>query len=114
MVSCEECNGECCRYITVTLKDPKDKESWDEVKWMLLHKGVMIYKDLEGEWNVEVRTKCKFLDDDDKCKIYDKRPQVCKDHGTHECEAHEEEFAKVIFKKPKDVDGYLKKIKKKK
>ena len=108
MVSCDKCNGECCRYITVSYQEPKNEEDWDEIKWMLLHDGVMVYKDNSNEWNVEVRTKCKFLGKDNKCKIYDKRPAVCKNHKLHECEANNEEFAKVIFNEPEDVDNFLK------
>ena len=115
MADCSKCKGECCKYITVDLVRPKDAEDWDEVKWMLLHKGVMVYKDYDNDWQVEVRTDCKFLDKKTyKCKIYSKRTQVCKDHGTHECEGNDEDFAKVIFKKPSDVDKYLKELKGKK
>ena len=73
MTPCRLCNAECCRYITVDLATPKDEEDWDEIKWMLLHEGVIIYVDEDGDWNVEVKTKCKFLDDaTKKCKAYDK------------------------------------------
>ena len=115
MKDCNECDAECCRYITLDYATPKDSEDWDEVKWMLLHKGVMVYLDNDGDWQVEIRTPCKYIDEKTfKCNNYRDRPEVCKDHGTHECELNEGDFAQVIFKKSEDVDEYLKKKKKKK
>jgi len=107
MDSCDKCNAECCRYVTAPLKKPKDKNDWDEIKWLLMHKGVIIYQDEDGDWNLEVKTDCRHLDEKTKkCRIYDKRPSVCKDHEAHECEATGE-FSDTIFKKPEDVDEYL-------
>jgi len=112
MASCDKCKAECCKYVTVDLATPEDKEDWDEVKWMLLHKNIMVYKDLDNDWQVEFRTPCKHIDPKTfKCSIYDKRPQPCKDHGTDECENNDEEWAEVILLKPEDVDEYLKKKK---
>ena len=113
MTPCKICNAECCRYVTVSIDTPKNHEDWDEIRWELMHDHIMVYENLEGEWNVEFLTKCKHLGNDNKCKIYDKRPQVCRDHGTHECEKNQGDFAKVIFKKPEDVDKHLEKVKKK-
>jgi uncharacterized protein len=111
MSLCEQCKAECCRYITTIVDTPEDEEDWDEIKWMLMHEGVTIYVDEDDDWNVEVMTKCKHLGDDHKCMIYDKRPKVCRDHGTHECEENEDSFEPTIhFEKPEDVDEYLKKI----
>ena len=50
MTACEKCNAECCRYVSVTLANPKGPEDWDEMKWILLHNNVMIYKDYEDEF----------------------------------------------------------------
>jgi Fe-S-cluster containining protein len=112
MSPCSKCNAACCRYITTIITEPKDSEDWDEIKWMLLHKGVMVYIDEDGDWNVETLTNCKHLDEEtNKCMIYETRPQVCRDHGADECEIVEgEDFADVILRKPEDVDEYVKKI----
>jgi Fe-S-cluster containining protein len=100
------CNAECCRYITVDLATPEDKEDWDEIKWLLMHEKVMIYKDLEGDWMIEIQVPCKHLKGN-LCDIYEKRPNVCREHETSECEKNIGAFAKVMFKKPEDVDRYL-------
>lgn len=108
MNSCENCSGECCRYVSVSL-DPKGPEDWDEIKWFLMHKDIIVYKDMGDEWMIEFRTKCKHLDNStNKCKEYESRPNVCKEHETHECDATDGDFAKIVFKKPEDVDEFLK------
>ncbi len=111
MPSCEECNGECCRYVTANIEEPTEPEDWDEIKWMLMHENVLVYKDSEDDWIVEFRTKCKNLDDDtNRCGIYGKRPDICKEHNTKDCDATEGEFANILFEKPEDVDRHLKSI----
>ncbi len=108
MNSCQECKGECCRYVAVKLGEPKDSADWDEIKWLIIHEGVMVYKDNEDEWMVEFRTKCKHLDDStNKCTNYEHRPEICKGHDPQDCDASPGEFSKVLFEKPKDVDEYL-------
>jgi|SRR3989344_3835754 len=110
MPSCDKCVALCCKYITVELAVPKNRKAWDEIRWMLMHENIIVYQDLDGDWIAEFRTKCKHLYEN-KCSIYESRPQVCRDHHTHECEANPEPFAKVIFTKPEQVDEYLKKNK---
>ena len=77
MTPCIKCNAECCRYVTVNIDTPKDKEDWDEIKWMLMHDNIMVYQETDNDWAVEFLTKCKHVDvKTNKCKIYDKRPKV--------------------------------------
>ncbi|MBU0615810.1 MAG: YkgJ family cysteine cluster protein [Nanoarchaeota archaeon] len=108
MVLCHTCNGKCCKYITVIIDEPEDKEDWDEIKWWLLHKGVQVYLDSDDDWVVQISTRCKHLNNDNKCDNYENRPEVCREYTTEECEANEDEETKALFKKPEDVDKYLK------
>ena len=108
MTPCKQCNAECCRYVSVNLDNPTDKADWDEMRWLLMHDNITIHKNHDNEWVVEFRTKCKNLEDN-KCKIYDKRPDICKEHDTDECDITPGEFGDVFFRKPEDVDEFLKK-----
>jgi len=54
-----------------------------------------------------IPSKCKYLDKKGKCKIYNKRPHVCKISKVSECERNIEE-TKVLFKTPKDLEKYMK------
>jgi uncharacterized protein len=109
MVTCKQCDGECCKYVTVSFAEPEDKEDWDEIKWWLMHKNVKVYKDTEGDWIVEFSTPCKNLGEDNKCQIYETRPQVCRDHSMDDCDANDGDYADILFEKPEEVDEYLKK-----
>ncbi|MBW2968848.1 YkgJ family cysteine cluster protein [Candidatus Woesearchaeota archaeon] len=109
MITCEECGAKCCRYIAVEMDEPDCLDDWDKIKWLLMHEGVSVYLDNDGDWIVEVTTKCKNLGDDNKCKIYDTRPDLCRDHDAETCVMNGEGKAEVvIFKSPEEVDKYLK------
>ena len=113
MRSCEECNAECCRYVTADIDAPKDKDAWDEIRWYVMHENVYVYQDNDGEWHVEFRTPCKNLGVDNKCLIYDKRPLVCRDHNVEECDINCD-CVKIMFRCAEDVDRFLRKAKKSK
>jgi len=107
MVICNECDGKCCKYISVGIDEPKNKEDFDELKWFLHHKKVIVYLDEEDEWIVEFQTPCRYLDENNKCMIYDKRPDVCKEHSLDECDLNGDgESHKILLEKPEDVDKY--------
>jgi len=113
MITCEECDGKCCRYIATEIDEPETKEDWDEIKWFLYHENVVVYKDNDKEWIVEFRTRCKNLDENNQCKIYDKRPQKCRDHEAESCEVNGDgKLGDPVFRNIKDVDEYLEKQKK--
>ncbi len=110
MVTCEECKAKCCRYIAIETDEPDCLDDWDQIKWLLMHEGVSVYLDNEGDWVVEVITNCKNLDENNKCKIYDTRPDLCQDHDVETCVMNGEgKVEKILFKTAEDVDKYLKK-----
>ena len=45
-----------------------------------MHGSTVAYV-LEGDWYLEVRTPCKHLLPDNRCAIYESRPQLCRDYG---------------------------------
>lgn len=52
----------------------------DHARWALLH-GLRVFN-IEGteEFRVFIDKKCEQLGDDNLCKIYDDRPEMCKDY----------------------------------
>jgi len=101
MISCKKCNGECCKYIATYIDKPKNREDIHHIRWFLCHKNVKICIDDEKDWYIEFITPCKYFGKDKKCKIYDKRPDICRKHGVDECDingegdAYEKEFHNV-------------------
>jgi len=111
MVTCEECNGECCRDVTVELDEPEDMEDWEDIRWMVAHKNVSVYLDNEGDWVIEFRTPCMQLNDDNSCKIYDKRPHMCRQHTEETCVKNGEgEVHELRFDTMEEVEEYIEKV----
>ncbi len=107
---CFDCKAHCCREVAVSLGSPKTKKDWDEIKWLVSHKNINVYKDNENDWLVEFQSDCKYLDENNRCKIYSKRPDICSGHKNTECIIHgEEEYYKIIFYDISDVEKYLEK-----
>ncbi len=85
-IDAPSCNGcdLCCRYITVLTMSPKTKKDIDRMVWYI-HHGAKIYLEPEDVWRVNISVNCKYLKPG-FCKIYDKRPQICRDYSSLTCE----------------------------
>jgi len=107
MIHCKDCDGRCCKYIALEVDEPETKEDFDQLVWNLCHEGVSIYIDNDGDWIVEVKTKCRFLGDDHLCKIYETRPQLCRNHSMENCEVNGEGSPhKILFNHPDELKAY--------
>ena len=94
---CSFCAGsKCCSYFTQEIETPKSKYDFEHLLWQISHENVNIYQDDDG-WYLMVLTKCQHLLQDGCCGIYEKRPQICRDHDNDYCEY--DEPAEKGFKK---------------
>ncbi|MBD3869223.1 MAG: YkgJ family cysteine cluster protein [Acidobacteria bacterium] len=80
---CDLCTALCCKYFALEIDKPTRPEEFDQIRWYLVHQDVVIWVQ-EGEWYLEVRNRCKHLLPDNRCGIYDTRPDVCRDYGDPE------------------------------
>ena len=86
MVSCDKCpDAACCRDVTVGIDDPETIQDWDEIRWMISHHNVSVYKDNDEDWVVEFNTDCTKLNEDNTCQVYKTRPKMCRDHENDSC-----------------------------
>ena len=83
---CHSCGATCCRYVAVALAPPRDGGDRDLIHWYLSHQQVCVYIDKDGDWWVQVGTDCRHIAAGGGCGIYESRPQLCRDYGTHACE----------------------------
>jgi Fe-S-cluster containining protein len=83
---CHACGATCCRYVGIALAKPRDREDHDLIRWYLLHRKVCIYIDKDEDWWIQVDTNCRHIGPDGACGIYETRPQLCRDYGSHACE----------------------------
>jgi len=77
---CHFCSALCCKYFAIQIDRPKTPREHDEVRWYLYHENVVVWVD-DGDWYLEVRTRCRNLQADNSCGIYDTRPLICRDYG---------------------------------
>lgn len=107
---CRLC-GDCCTTVGIEIETPETHEDFDFIKWYIFHKGLTVYIDRDGTWNVEIATKCNYLGPDKKCKIYDDRPAVCREFSPDQCNVTEEEeeddSVMIEFSTPEAVDDYV-------
>jgi len=106
---CKGCIS-CCEYVCVEIDKPETKTDYDEILWMLVHKDIWVYIDAEDdEWYVQFNTPCEALGDDNLCKIYQNRSNVCRKHHHESCEKYGEgEYYKEMFKTRDEFLKYLK------
>ena len=89
---CRDCDSKCCQYFTVPLSRPADRDDFDAMTWYILHGGVSIYIDHEGDWYVNVTSRCTALGQDGLCRIYSVRPEICRVHTDEICEKDEANY----------------------
>src|SRR5262245_36414428 len=83
--TCDGCVAHCCRYVAVEIESPRSKWQLDQIRWMLLHENVSVYVGTDRHWYVEFRTRCKALGPDNRCTIYEDRPDLCRHYKVETC-----------------------------
>jgi Fe-S-cluster containining protein len=107
-VLCDRCTGLCCRYFALPIETPEDKEDYDDIRWYLCHNGITIFVE-DGDWYINIKNKCKFLADDYTCRIYNKRPKICRGYTIRDCDRTEGEYDyELHFTNDKQMEEYIK------
>src|SRR3989338_10259903 len=110
-MKCEDCIGECCREVCVEMDAPETIEDWDIIRWMVAHENVAVYIDDEDAWLVEFKTKCRKLDDKNRCTIYKTRPKICSEHPVDNCVINAKEPAeKLRFDTLEQVEKHIEEV----
>jgi hypothetical protein len=108
--NCFECNQECCKSVIVEIDKPETHEDWEDVKWQVAHHNVRVLLDNEDDWCIEFLTECDMMDENGKCKIYNRRPIMCRNHHPDTCIINGEgDYHQILFTCIKDVEDYLEK-----
>lgn len=105
---CDDCGGKCCSYIAIQIDKPSSKQDYDYIRWYLAHEKVNVFIDHDRNWFVEFRTPCGFQNDQKKCEIYSKRPNICRGHGNGEgeCEFFDTPYS-AYFSELAEFEKYL-------
>lgn len=102
---CDYCTAKCCRYIALPLESPENWKDFDDIRWFLMHENVSVFVDL-GVWYILMHRPCMYLLPDNRCGIYDRRPQICREYSTDQCEYDEDYTYEKIFETDEQVFEY--------
>jgi Fe-S-cluster containining protein len=81
----------CCRNFALPIDNPKTARQFDDIRWYLLHENVVIFVE-DKQWYIGILNRCKQLQDDNRCGIYENRPRICRKYSTDACEFHGGEY----------------------
>jgi len=112
--TCDECDALCCKHVAMEIDAPEELEDFENLKWFVCHENVNVFVDEDNIWHIEFLTPCEHLEGN-KCGIYDKRPEICREHNHDECLFHAGDAYKELytFKKIEDVEDYIENVFKK-
>ena len=103
---CDYCSAKCCRYFALGIDTPTELKDFDYIRWYLLHDRASLF--VEGEtWYLLVHTTCKHLQADNRCGIYETRPQICRDYSTDGCEYEDNCVYDQYWELPEQVVEYV-------
>ncbi len=102
---CGYCSGKCCRYFALPIDKPTNYEEFDFVRWYLYHERAAVFVE-DGTWYLLVFNECKELGDDNLCRVYEKRPQICREYSTEKCEYDDLFIFEQYFETPDQVEEY--------
>lgn len=106
---CNYCNGKCCRYIALPIDKPTNYEEFDYARWYLYHEGASIFIE-DGDWYLIVYTPCRELDENNRCRVYPTRPQICRDYSVDKCEYEDHYLFDQYFETAEQIEEYAEAI----
>jgi len=106
---CDKCTGLCCRYFALPIETPESKQDYDDIRWYLCHNDITVFVE-DGDWYLNVKNKCRHVTEKgNRCRIYDKRPKICRDYKTSNCDFTEGEYDyELHFTNDKEMEEYIK------
>lgn len=106
---CDYCPAKCCKYFALAFDAPEEFADYEIIRWFLLHERATVFK--EGDdWYILVHTTCRHLRSDNRCGIYETRPQICRDYSTKDCEFEDDWTYDFYLEHPDQVTEYIESI----
>jgi Fe-S-cluster containining protein len=103
---CDQCSALCCRYFVLEIETPETRRQYDDVRWYLVHQNVFVFIE-KKKWYLGVYSRCKHLQADNRCGIYDTRPKICREYSTDNCDYHGGEYDwTVLFSSAEQLAAY--------
>ncbi len=103
-VPCVEC-GICCTYVAIDIDPPLTVKRATEALWFLYHENISLYLDAD-EWTLQFETPCRQQRQDNRCRIYQNRPHICRELSARSCEINSP-YEGEYFNAPEAFLAYL-------
>lgn len=87
-VLCEHCPAACCRYLALEIDEPTSERDYDDIRWYLMHEGISVFVE-DGDWYLQIQTRCKNIGADNLCQVYETRPEICREYNYGDCDYSE-------------------------
>jgi Fe-S-cluster containining protein len=100
------CRAACCQYIALPLDTPRSARDFDDIRWYLMHEETHVYKNEDGWFLLSMR-RCRHLQLNGLCGIYDRRPAICEEYDARECEFTAPVAYDLYFKDDAELDVFL-------
>ena len=104
---CDGCPAICCTNLAMPMDKPRNRVDIEDLKWHLHYDTVSVFI-RNRRWYLQVEGRCMYLDKNNLCTIYEKRPDKCRRHNPPSCEYYTEHYD-VILHTPEELEEYLKK-----
>ena len=105
---CSQCSGLCCRYFALPIDNPTVARDFDNIRWYLVHENVTIFVE-KKQWYIAIANRCKHLQPDNGCAIYETRPKICRDYSTENCDFHGGDYDfDMLFTSAEQLEQYAK------
>lgn len=108
-VLCNYCTAKCCRYFALPIDTPTGRKDFDFLRWYLLHDRAALFTE-EETWYLLVHTDCRHLQPDQRCGIYETRPEICRKYSIDVCEYEDHWVYERYFETPEQVEEYAEAI----
>ncbi len=102
---CGQCPALCCKNLSIRILRPRTRAEIEDLKWQLQFDTVSIYI-RKNRWYQLVEGRCIYLGEDDRCKVYPVRPDMCRRHNPPDCEFFGK-FYDVLIETPDRLEDYL-------
>jgi len=102
---CIECSAPCCRDLAMMITKPRTSSEIRELDWYL-HFDTVSVAIRNYRWYLVIKGKCIYLSRNNMCKIYDKRPAICRRHNPPNCERYGTWYD-VLISTPDELKRYL-------
>ena len=110
--TCDGCKALCCSDLEESIPRPRSKTEVDNLKWELHFSNTRVFI-RNRRWYRLSLGRCMYLTGDNLCSIYERRPQVCRDHNPPACEYYGA-IHDTLFKTPEDLQKFIDKEKRRK